>query len=187
MKKYFIAVLAFSFLGLIATAQTQTTPQTADQIFSNAVQQAKQQHKKVLIMFHASWCIWCKRMDASINDPSCKRYFDDNFVIEHITVMEHADKVSLDNPGGQEMLEKYGGGDEGIPFWLILDENGNLIANSKLKSGSTSEEEGHNIGCPSTELEVNYFVGLLKKHTSLSAADEKAVHDRFRRNEVKGG
>lgn len=186
MKKYFLAVLAFTFFVYVAKVQAQPAPQTADEIFSNAVQKAKQQHKKVLIMFHASWCGWCKKMDASIDDPSIKKYFDDNFVIQHITVMEHGDKVALDNPGGQAMLEKYGGGEEGIPYWLIFDENGHLLANSKLNSGSNSQEEGHNMGCPTTELEVNYFIGLLKKNTSLSEEDAKAIHDRFRKNEVKG-
>lgn len=185
MKKYFLAVLAFSFLGLVVKAQTEPTLQTADEIFNNAVLQAKQQHKKVLIMFHASWCGWCKKMDASIDDPSLKKYFNDNFVIRHITVMEHGDKVSLDNPGGQAMLEKYGGGEEGIPYWLIFDENGKLLADSKLNSGSNSQEEGHNMGCPTTESEVNYFVSLLKKNTSLSDVEAKAIHDRFRKNEVK--
>ncbi|ANI90702.1 hypothetical protein A9P82_09220 [Arachidicoccus ginsenosidimutans] len=165
--------MAFSFFGLISKAQD--APKTADEILSSAIAQAKQQHKKVLIMFHASWCGWCKRMDASIEDKSCKKYFDDNFVIDHIDIMEHGKEVALENPGGQAMYEKYGGA-EGIPFWLIFDENGNLLSTSNLAEG------GHNVGCPAQENEVNTFVGLLKKYTSISDADAKAVHDRFIKN-----
>ncbi|HEY0298652.1 MAG TPA: thioredoxin family protein [Arachidicoccus sp.] len=173
MKKYFFTLIACSLLGLVSKAQT--TPQTADEILSSAISQAKQQHKKVLIMFHASWCGWCKKMDASIEDKSCKKYFDDNFVIGHIDIQENGTKVSLENPGGQQMYEKYGGAN-GIPFWLILDEQGQLLTNSNL---SPTKE---NIGCPAQEDKVNTFVGLLKKYTPISNADAQAVHDRFVKN-----
>lgn len=182
MKKYIFLFTAFSFLSLVSKAQQ--APKTAQEILDNTVALAKQQHKKALIMFHASWCGWCKKMDASINDPSCKNYFDSSFVIDHITVFETGKKVALDNPGGQELYEKYGG-DNGIPFWLIFDEDGNLLANSNYQPAGDTTGKPQNIGCPSTEEEVNYFISLLKKYTSISDAQIKAIYARFRKNEIK--
>lgn len=182
MKKYIFLIAVFLVTRLASTAQS--APKTAYEIVSNAVTLARQQHKKALIMFHASWCGWCRKMDASIDDPSCKNYFDSNFVIDHITVFEQGKKVPLDNPGGQDLYEKYGG-DNGIPFWLIFDEDGNLLANSNYHSAGDTSSKPQNIGCPSTEEEVSYFVSLLKKYTSISDEQALAVHQRFRKNEIK--
>ncbi|MBK7374589.1 MAG: hypothetical protein IPJ02_03205 [Chitinophagaceae bacterium] len=52
-----------------------------------------------MLIFHASWCGWCHKMDTSLNDISVKRFFDDNFVITHITVLESKGKERLENPG----------------------------------------------------------------------------------------
>ena len=181
MKKYLFALIAFSLFGMALKAQQ--TPKTATEIIDNAVAQAGRQHKKALIMFHASWCTWCKKMDASINDSTCKNYFDSNFVIDKITLFEQGKNVVLNNPGGEDLYLKYGG-DNGIPFWLIFDENGNLLANANYRPANDTTGKPQNIGCPASEEEVNYFVSLLKKYTPISDAQAKAVHDRFRKNEV---
>ena len=38
-------------------------------------------------------------MEASINDPSCKKIFDDNYVIAWLDVLEKKGKENLENPG----------------------------------------------------------------------------------------
>jgi hypothetical protein len=84
-------------------------------------------------MFHASWCGWCHKMDTSLNDASVKKFFDDNFVIRHLVVFESKGKENLENPGALEMLTKYDGKDQGIPFWLIFDKDENFLADSRMK------------------------------------------------------
>src|SRR6188474_3755397 len=110
MKNIFLlsALLFVSITPVFA----QKAPLSAEEIMKEAFVSAKKQNKKVLVMFHASWCGWCHKMDTSLNDASVKKFFDDNFVIRHLVVAESDRKKNLENPGGQEMLEKYEGKDQ---------------------------------------------------------------------------
>jgi thioredoxin-related protein len=85
MKKTFLPLLLFiSITSLFA----QKAPPPAEEVMKEAFATAKKQDKKVLLMFHASWCGWCHKMDTSLNDPSVKKLFDDIFVIRHLVVFE---------------------------------------------------------------------------------------------------
>jgi len=127
MKSLFSSLLfclAFSF----GYAQN---PLSAKEIMNNAFAQAKKEHKNVFVKFSASWCGWCKKMDASMQDPACKKSFEDNFVIVHLVVDESKDKKNLENPGADDVRIQYNGDNkQGIPFWFILDDKGNLKDNS---------------------------------------------------------
>jgi thiol:disulfide interchange protein len=160
-----------------------TAPPTAEQIMTAAKAKAASEHKNVLIIFHASWCGWCKKMDASIEDPSCKAYFDKNYVIQHLTVMENGANVSLENPGAQKMLEDYGGGQSGIPYWLIFSPDGKLLADSKFHSDDPADKANNqNMGCPAQPAEVDYFIQVLKKTSTMSNSEAAAVKARFLKN-----
>ncbi len=160
-----------------------TPPPSADQILKEAYSTATKENKNVLIMFHASWCIWCHRMDSSLQDPACRKFFDDNFVIRHLVVDESKDKQNLENPGADEMRRKYYGDGQGIPFWLIFNKEGKLLADSKMRKEGEGPEAGQNTGCPASEAEVAYFIDVLKKTTRFSPEQEEAVRKRFRQNE----
>src|SRR5271154_1019564 len=111
------------------SARAQQSAFTADQIMKEAFETANQENKKVFIIFHASWCGWCHKMDSSMNDKTCHQFFDDNFVIRHLDVDEYKeDKKPLQNPGANELRTKYHGDSVGIPFWFILDKDGKLLA-----------------------------------------------------------
>jgi|GEM_PF-463286 len=160
-----------------------TAPATAEEIMAAAQAKAKAQHKNVFVIFHASWCGWCKKMDASMQDPACKDYFDKNYVIEHLTVMENGANVSLENPGAQKMLEDYGGGQSGIPFWLIFSPDGKLLADSKFHSDDPGDKANNqNMGCPAQPAEIDYFIQVLKKTSTLSDSEAQAVRTRFLKN-----
>jgi hypothetical protein len=122
-------------------------------------------------------------MDTSMNDPVCKKFFDDNFVIRHLVVSESKDKKNLENPGAEEMKTKYHGEGMGIPYWLIFDKDGVLLADSKMRKEGEGPGQGSNTGCPATNEEVDYFVNVLKKTTKLTNDQLEVVRKRFRRNE----
>jgi thiol-disulfide isomerase/thioredoxin len=146
---------------------------------------AKKENKKVFVIFHASWCIWCRKMDTSMNDAICKKFFDDNFIVRHMVVDESKDKKNLETPGGQEFKIKYRGAEMGLPFWLIFDSNGSLLADAKIRTaGAGIDAEGKNTGCPANEEEVNYFIEVLKKTTSLKSNELEIIKQRFRKNEM---
>lgn len=184
MKRFSLLIAGFLFFAM--SVQAQTDIPAANIILKKAVTDAGKQNKKVLLIFHASWCGWCHKMDASLNDLACKKFFDDNFVITHITVMESKGKEDFENAGGKELMEKYNGKDQGLPYWVVLDKSAKLLFDSQEK---VTQPDGivksQNIGCPATEKEVEKFIAILKKTTSLSASQLAIITKRFRENESK--
>lgn len=166
------SILIVLVLTCFIQVNAQSTQPTASDVMSKAYAQAKKENKKVLLMFHASWCGWCKRMDANMEKAEVKGYFKDTFVTTHLTVMESKDKIHLENPGAIEMMEKYKGGGSGIPYWLIFDSNGKLLTDSR-------NDKGENLGCPATEVEVAFFIKKLQKITKINATEIAAVSKAF--------
>lgn len=177
-------VFCISALFIFSAIYAQRGPLSADEILQEAMQQAAKEKKNVLIIFHASWCGWCHKMDSSINDKTCKKFFEENYVVRHLVVDESKDKKSLENPGASELRTKYNGDNQGIPFWLIFDKDGRLLADSQVREeGASLEVRGENVGCPATEKEVAHFINVLKKTSHLDKVEEAAVQKRFRQNE----
>jgi len=191
MYRSFLLGLSALLLFGISNAQNAidsksilTSPMPADEMVQNACKQAARENKNVLVMFHASWCVWCHRMDSSMNDNSCKKFFDDNYVTTHLVIMESKGKEKLENPGAMELLTKYNGTNQGIPFWVVLDKKGKVLADCLAKpEGAGPEVKGQSIGCPATETEVTAFIKVLKQTSKLSPEQEAAIVKRFRRNE----
>jgi thioredoxin-related protein len=67
MKKLtFLVSLIFVFI-----AQPSSAQENASDILDKAYVKAKEENKNVFVIFHASWCGWCKRMDKNMNDDPC--------------------------------------------------------------------------------------------------------------------
>jgi thioredoxin-related protein len=166
LKSLFIC---FFLMGSITAVKAQ---EQASAVLEKAYQQAKKENKKVLVIFHASWCGWCKKMDNNMTTDATKKLFDDNYVVAHLTVQESPKNKNLENPGGDEVLKKYKGAQAGLPFWLILDSNGTLLADS-------FNEKGENSGCPSSPEEVADFVTKLKKTSKLNDKQLVVIKETF--------
>jgi len=175
--------LLFSFSLFIVTAalsaQQKVTP--AKEILEAAYKTATAENKNILLIFHASWCGWCHKMDSSINDPSCKKFFTDNYVIIHLVVHESVGKKQFENAGADELLKQYKAFDSGIPFWVILDKKGKLLQDSFIKNlkGDTGI-----IGCPASEAEVDAFIKILKQSSRLTDKELAIIYAVFRKNEI---
>ena len=181
MKNIFLIPLLL--FVTVTSLFAQKSPLSSEEIMKEAFTSAKKQNKKVLVMFHASWCGWCHKMDTSLNDASVKKFFDDNFVIRHLVVFESKGKENLENPGALEMLEQHEGKDQGIPFWLIFDKDEKFLADSRMKAKINGVEKLQNTGCPASKEEVDYFIEVLKKATDLKEDQLEKIRTRFRRNE----
>ena len=168
---------------LTTVAIAQPSPEPADEILKSACQVAARENKNVFIMFHASWCGWCRKMEASLKDESCRKFFEDNYVIRYMTVFESKGKENLENPGALNLLGKYKGADYGIPYWFIFDKQGTLLEDSKLRPEGASLDAGDNIGCPSNEEEVEAFIKKLQKTSKLTPDQLDIIRKRFRENE----
>jgi thioredoxin-related protein len=174
--------LTFSllFTGLVIG---QTAPESSSQILDKAYKQAAEEKKNILVVFHASWCGWCKKFEASVNDSSCKAYFDRSYVIVYLDILETS-KKELENPGAINIFDQYGGKGGGVPYFLFFDKKGKLLADSKFKPAVSPDAKPENIGCPTTEEEIAAFVEKLKKTSKISEADIAAISERFKKNKA---
>lgn len=184
MKHKVLLLLLATFLT-VHLASAQNTPPSADEVLKEALKEAKAQKKKVFIKFSASWCGWCHKMDASMNEPELKPLFDKSFVMRQLIVMEAADKKNLENPGGADLLKKYNSDGFGIPVWFIFDTDGKLLVDSHLRpEGTGLDVKGKGIiGCPASKEEVDAFIKALKLTTKLNEAELAKIYARFRLND----
>lgn len=173
-----LLLIALSCL-FFSSGFAQTAPLQAASILQSAKEQATREQKKVFLIFHASWCGWCHKMDTALNDPKVKQFFQDNYVFRHLVVSETEEKKKLENPGAQQLMAEFGGSEgEGIPYWAVLDANGKLLADSRING-----QAGKNSGCPAKEEEVDYFIKVLQKTSKLDARALAVIRARFRENE----
>lgn len=164
------------------TAQESAKPSI--EVLQEAYTQAATEKKNVFVMFHASWCGWCHKMDSSLNDKSIRDFFNKSYIIKHLTVYEAKDKKNLENAGAVEFLSKYNGNDLGIPYWIIMDKTGNWLADSQMRpEGSDFTVKGENVGCPASREEVNHFLKVLAKTSTLNESQLSLIEKRFLRNE----
>jgi thioredoxin-related protein len=177
MKLIFSLLLS---LGLVIGSSVNAKVLPAKKIMTKAYAEAAKDNKKVMVIFHASWCGWCKRMDSLMNVPETKNLFDKNFVIRHLVVQEVPAKKQLENPGAAELMNKYNGEKQGIPFWLIFDAKGNFLSDSRMPSKDKAGKDIlTNVGCPANPDEVSFFISLLKKTTTLKEPELKVIADKF--------
>jgi len=182
MKKHFILFTTLIFAACIS-GFAQTDMPSSETVMKQAYAQAGKEHKNVILIFHASWCGWCKKMEASLNDPTCKKMFDDNYVITTLDVAEQPAKKALENPGSADVVKKYKGEEQGLPFWVVLDPKGNLLADSEIRpAGASMETAGKSVGCPAEENEVAFFAKLLKATSKLTDAQLAVISTRFAQN-----
>ena len=167
MKYSKIIVVVALLLFQLGTAQEK-----ADVVLNKALTEAKAGKKNVLLMFHASWCKWCKMMEKNMNLPETKPLFDKKFVTAYVDVQERGEKKSLENPCGQELMNKYKGENAGLPFWLILNPKGEVLADS-------FNAKGENLGSPSTPEEVATFIAKLEKTSKLKKEELQIIENVF--------
>jgi len=164
-----ILLVALLLLMPLTNAIAQESAAT---VLQKAQSQAKKEHKNVFVMFHASWCGWCKKMEKNMQSDACKKMFDDNFVLTQLTVQESPKNKNLENPGADVLLETYKGTKAGLPFWVLLGANGKILADS-------FNAKGENLGCPSSKDEVAEFKAKLKKTTKLNEKQLAVIEDTF--------
>ena len=131
----------------VMAGQALASTPTAAAVLNEARAQAKAEKKNVLVIFHASWCGWCKKFDAFLEDAAMKPLIDRNFVVLHITVLEAKDHKNDENPGGDDLFKSLGGDPKtsGIPFFAFVNPAGKTLSNSNLPQPIKNET---NIGYP---------------------------------------
>lgn len=186
---FVVSVAALLCLGvMVAPVNAQTAAKVAAPIASapaetvvgTAVKQAAVQKKTALVIFHASWCGWCHKLDDALNGATLKPVVDRYFVVTHLTVMESGDKKADENAGGETWMKKWGGEKSGLPFYVFLDAKGKKIADSNVMP------KNQNIGYPGSPEEIEAFMTLLKRAApKLSAPDAETMNAYLKENAPK--
>lgn len=155
-----VLLLALAVVGFCSEPSAKT-------VLTKAQTQAKAEKKNVMVIFHASWCGWCHKLDDFLADPEMGKLMKANFVIQHLDVLENGDKKALENEGGLTYMETFGGKDAGLPFTAITDANGKMLVNSSRTGKPTG-----NIGYPAAPEEIAHFMVMLRKSAPRLKAGE---------------
>jgi thioredoxin 1 len=96
---------------------------------------AAREHKRVLLVFGANWCIDCHVLDRAFHQPRIQPLLHDNFVVVHVDVGQY-DK-NLDLAAKYHINLK-----KGVPSVAVVGGNGALItSSSELEKAHLLTEE----------------------------------------------
>lgn len=150
-------LIASLFIFTTSTAALAQTPPPAATVVAGAVQTARAGGKAVLIEFGASWCTWCRNFEAFVKAPETAPIIAKHFTVLNLVVRERDDKKALEHPGGNELMDRWGGAKSGLPFYVFLDGSGAKVADSNAMP------DGGNIGFPAVPAEIAAFMSLMRK------------------------
>jgi thioredoxin-related protein len=149
-------------------------PDSAQNILKAAIAEARSSKKNVFLMFHSTWCVWCKRLETVLDNPEIKPLIDKNYVVAMIDVKERGDKIQThENSGGKEILANFGGTQSGLPFIVFLNKKGKMIANSNMMP------KNQNIGYPGSKEEIAAFIKLLKQTAPHMTDKQRTVISKY--------
>lgn len=149
--------------------QSVSAQNDASALIVSACEQATLEDKNIFLIFTNEGCGWCRRMIKNMNDKSCKDLFEKNYIILEMNVYYR--DSTRNTPGSMKMLHDYNSEKSGVPFWVILNHEGNLLDDS-------FDRNGENIGCP-TEKEMDDFLDILNRTSKLRKRELTVISKTF--------
>jgi thioredoxin-related protein len=161
-------------------AYAEQRPST-EQVVAAAKSAAVEQHKDIFLVFGASWCKPCHEMEAFMEDRKIQAILEKYFVVANLNVEEEQGKhPELNSPGGEKLVENFGGKNGGVPFIVFLDEQGQLLVNSNRPP--KGRDKGGNVGYPAAPEEIDWFMQMLQKTLpSLAPSDAHTIETWLRK------
>jgi thioredoxin 1 len=123
-----LAVAAGSAIcsGQAAAQQKQIYNETADAHteIKEALEKARGEHKRVIVVFGANWCFDCHVLDEAFHRAELASIIAANYEVVHIDIGR--------GKKNQDLMDKYEVPmKRGIPGLAVLDSNGKLVYSQK--------------------------------------------------------
>jgi thioredoxin 1 len=123
-----LAVVAASaiFSGHAAAQQKQIYDETANAHaeIKEALEEARAEHKRVIVVFGANWCFDCHVLDEAFHRPELASIIAANYQVVHVDIGR--------GKKNQDLMDKYEVPmKRGIPGLAVLDSNGKLVYSQK--------------------------------------------------------
>jgi len=112
--------------GQAAMQQKQIYNETADGHveIKEALEKARVEHKRVIVVFGANWCFDCHVLDEAFHRPELASIIAANYEVVHVDIGR--------GQKNQDLMNKYGVPmKRGIPGLAVLDSNGKLVYSQK--------------------------------------------------------
>ena len=154
-------------------AKWKAEPRDARTLMANAQKLAASQQKLIFVRLGAPWCPWCRKFDDFVARPDIAAALAPDFVTL---------KIDMDRcANAAEVAERFRTADKGgLPWFALLGADGKALA--------TADGPDGNVGFPAKPEEIQYFMGVLKKHAKrMSAAQFDLIEQGLMKAEQERG
>ena len=132
----------------------------ADTLLADGLAKARGEGRAVFLAFGSPICGWCKYLDQYHARPAVAKTLNKHLVFVKVDVVE--------NPGGEELYQKYTPRQGGVPVWVIQAADGKVLGDS-FADGKT------NVGFPYEPNELAHYERVLRTALPQLTGDELAL------------
>ena len=142
------ALMAIVSLSVADEPKPKATP--AADLLAEGSAAAKKDGKAVFLAFGSPSCGWCKYLDKFHARPAVAKTLGQHLVFVKVDIVE--------NPGGEDLYQKYSPAPGGVPVWVFLSADGKVLGDS------FEEAKGKkiNVGFPYEPNELTHYEKTLR-------------------------
>jgi len=103
----------------------------AEEQIDQALARARHGNKRVVLLFGANWCPWCRRLHQAFSEaPALRTALQKNFVLVYVDANTRTDKKR-----NAAVIERYGNPLRlGLPAMVVLDQDGTQLTTQETAS-----------------------------------------------------